>query len=106
MDSRRAFTRFEVRIPGKLMWANGTCSKLCTFTDLSESGARVDTGVFTSVPDKVDLFEGKGGNIFECLVRWQQGALIGLQFVDICSRAKRRALIEQHGLRTVGQQTK
>jgi hypothetical protein len=98
MDNRRAFPRFEVRIPGKLLWANGACSRSCSITDLSESGARVDTAGFTSVPDKIDLFEGQSGNIFECVVRWQRGTQIGLQFVDICSRAKRRALIEQHGL--------
>ena len=106
MDGRRAFPRFEVRIPGKLMWANGACSKICSITDLSEGGARVDTAVFTSIPDKVDLFEGKGGNIFECIVRWQQGALIGLQFVDVCGRAKRLALIEQHALYPASQNTK
>jgi hypothetical protein len=32
-------------------------------------------------------------------VRWQRNELIGLQFLDLCSRAKRRALIEQHALR-------
>ena len=106
MDSRRAFSRFEVRIPGKLIWANGASAKTCAIQDLSESGARIDTAVFTSVPDKLELFEGRTGNIFECLVRWQQGAQIGLQFVDMCSRAKRRALIEQHALCMVSQGTK
>jgi hypothetical protein len=94
----RAFPRFEVRIPGKLLWASGTCTSACRITDLSESGARVDTAVFTSVPERIDLFEAKTGNIFECVVRWQCGTQIGLQFVDLCSRSKRRALIEQHGL--------
>ncbi len=106
MDNRRAFARIGVRIPGKLFWANGASSKVCTIADLSEGGARVDTTVFTSVPDKIDLFEGKDGSIFECVVRWQQGGQIGLQFVDMCSRAKRRALIELHGLSMVRQQTK
>ena len=106
MDSRRAFPRVEVHIPEKLIWASGACSKVCSITDLTEDGARADTATFTSVPDKIDLFEGRDGNIFECLVRWQQGGLIGLQFVDMCGRAKRRTLIEQHGLRMVGQQTK
>jgi hypothetical protein len=93
---RRALPRFKVRIPAKLMWATG--AKDCVITDLSESGARVDMAEFTSLPDKVDLFESKGGNIFECLVRWQAAAVIGLQFVDFCSRTKRRALIEQYAL--------
>ena len=99
MISRRTTPRFEVRIPGKLMWGSAACSKLCTITDLSEEGARVDTAVFTAVPPAVDLFEAKSGNIFECAVRWQQGSVIGLQFVDYCSRLKRRALIEQYALR-------
>jgi hypothetical protein len=98
MDSRRAFPRFEVRIRGKLMWADGTCSRDCAIYDLSEDGARIDTGVLTNVPDKVDLFEGKTGNIFECRVRWRKYEQIGLQFVDVCNRAKRRALIERHRL--------
>jgi len=64
MLTRRATPRFEVRIPGKLMWHNGASSKVCTIIDLSEGGARVDTTVFTSVPDALNLFEGKTGNIF------------------------------------------
>lgn len=106
IDTRRTDPRFEVRIPGKLMWANGASSKDCTIKDLSEGGAKLDTTVFTSVPDKVNLFEGKTGNIFECAVRWQQGAMIGLQFIDMCSRAKRRALIERHALRVMPQPIK
>jgi len=61
MDNRRADPRSEVRIPGKLMRANGALGKECTIQDLSEGGAKVDTTVFTSVPDKVDLFAGKAG---------------------------------------------
>jgi PilZ domain len=103
MQSRRAFSRFEVRIPGKLMWGNGAFAKDCVIQDLSEDGSRVDTMVFTEVPKKVELFESKTGDIFECVVRWQRNELIGLQFVDVCSRSKRRALIEQHALRVVAQ---
>src|SRR5688572_22353476 len=97
--NRRVDPRFQVCIVGKLMWANGACSKDCTINDLSEGGARVDTYVYTKVPATLNLFESKTGNIFECLVRWQQGPMIGLQFVDVCGRLKRRMLIEQHGLR-------
>ena len=99
MTNRRADPRFEVRIPGKLMWANGAASKDCTIRDLSEGGARVDTIVYTEVPATVDLFEARTGNIFECAVRWHQGGMIGLQFVDVCGRLKRRMLIERHALR-------
>ena len=80
------------------MWSNGACGTLCTIVDLSEVGARINTTVFTELPKVVNLFEAKSGNIFECEVRWQQGALIGLQFLDFCSRVKRRELIERHGL--------
>jgi hypothetical protein len=59
MTNRRADPRFEVRIPGKLMWANGAASKDCTIRDLSEGGARVDTIVYTEVPATVDLFEAR-----------------------------------------------
>jgi PilZ domain-containing protein len=100
MDNNlRADPRFEVRIRGKLMWANGASSKDCTIKDLSEGGAQVDTIVFTDVPTTLDLFEGKNGDIFECVVRWQRGPMIGLQFLDVCSRSKRRGLIERHALR-------
>lgn len=102
LENRRAFARFEVRIPGKLMWADGSAGRACTIADLSEGGARVDTLTFISVPQKLDLFEGRDGNIFECVLRWQQGTLIGLQFVDMCTRAKRRELIERHRLVAVG----
>ena len=98
VDNRRTHPRFEVRIPGKLMWSNGACGRDCTIKDLSEGGACVATMAFIDIPDVVDLFEGKTGNIFECAVRWQRNGLIGLQFIDMCSRAKRRALIQQHAL--------
>jgi hypothetical protein len=97
MDNRAA-PRVQVRIPGKVMWSNGACGKLCTITDLSEGGAQINTTVFTEVPKIVNLFEARSGSLFECEVRWQQGPLIGLQFLDFCSRAKRRELIERHGL--------
>jgi hypothetical protein len=99
METRRAFARFEVRIRGKLMWADGAFHD-CLIYDLSEDGARVDTTVLTDVPDRVDLFEGKTGNIFECCVRWRKVGQIGLQFVDVCNRSKRRSLIERHRLAT------
>jgi hypothetical protein len=97
MQSRRQDQRFQVRIAGRLMWAAGTTE--CVIVDLSESGARVDTYCFSKLPQTLHLFESKSGNIFECQVRWQQGHLLGLQFVDVCGAGKRRELIERHALR-------
>ena len=101
-ENRRSFPRYEVWIPGKLLWGNGAYARDCIIRDLSEGGACVDTTVFVNVPDRVDLFEGKTGTIFECAVRWQRDDLVGLQFVDICSRTRRRTLLLRHALTVKG----
>ena len=100
MDNRRAFIRYELYIAGKLIWRNGASACDCTIRDLSEGGACVDTGNSTEVPTEVTLFEGRDGNLFECEVRWQNDTMIGIRFVDVCGRAKRRALIERYALHT------
>jgi hypothetical protein len=94
----RALPRFKVSIPGKLLWDNGTLARDCIIKDLSDGGACIDTTVFVKIPDSVDLFEGKTGTIFECSVRWQREELVGLQFLDICSRTRRRTLLLRHAL--------
>ena len=100
MENRREFTRYEVHIAGKLIWQDGLAACDCTIRDMSEGGARVDLDQSMDLPNDVTLFEARTGNLFECEVRWQKDTLIVLRFVDVCGRAKRRALIERYALHT------
>jgi hypothetical protein len=85
---------------GHLILARGQEVTKCKIVDLSEGGARINAGSASilRVSDEVHLYESKDGNIFECVVRWTKGLEVGLQFVDICGREKRRHLIERHRL--------
>jgi hypothetical protein len=92
---RRAHVRYEVRLPGQIIWRHGAERRRCTIVDISLEGARIDTGFFVDVPKAIFLFETNAAHLFECEVRWQQGSNLGLFFVDSGSLAARRSLIRQ-----------
>lgn len=99
MAQRRSEIRHEVQIGGKLIWSDGARIMDCVIVDLSTSGACVETASTAILPEKLDLFEGKSGNVFECQVRWKNVSRAGLLFLDMSTRSKRQALIERHSLR-------
>lgn len=68
MDCRRAFTRNEVRLDGKLI-LDGSHHYDCLIEDISQGGARVTTSRFVDLPNKVSLLEQRTGDMFECEVR-------------------------------------
>jgi methyl-accepting chemotaxis protein len=93
---KRTHVRYEVTLPAEIIWNNGGARLACTIKDISLEGARIDTGEFVAVPPKIYLFENDSAQLFECEVRWQNCAQIGLFFVDIGSPATRRALITRN----------
>lgn len=99
MQERRSQVRYDVSMSGELIWANGSQRKACRVVDLSLDGARVDVGFYMAVPPNVYFLEAGDGRLFECQVKWQQGAEIGLHFIDVGSRAARRALIDRYAVR-------
>jgi len=70
----------------------------CEIVDLSAGGARAKLDELCLLPPKIWLFESHQLNIYECNVLCQDEEIVGLSFVDICSRSKRLALIEDCSL--------
>jgi hypothetical protein len=97
---RRSQARYDVYLNGELIWGDGAERRRCTIRDISLDGAQVDTNYFVDVPKRLFLLETRSGDLFECQVRWQQGARLGLFFLDVGARSARRALIERHAPRT------
>ena len=93
---RRAHVRHEVRLTGELIWDAGAQRQPCTIRDISLDGARVETVSVLKMPARFFLHEKAAGNLFECEVRWQRSAEMGLFFLDAGSRMARRALIQEH----------
>jgi hypothetical protein len=91
---RREHDRYDVSLAGELIWDGGASRQRCTIRDISLDGARVDTGFFVAVPQRVFLLDKGTANLFECEVRWHHKEKIGLFFIDIGSRANRRSLIK------------
>ena len=91
---RRASLRHEVSVRGKIIIAGvPTQTVACSVVDLSLGGARVTLDEACSLPEKVMLFEAHQQNIYECIVRWQNGPTVGLNFLDQCNLSVRKALI-------------
>src|SRR5262249_28607575 len=66
--------------------------------DISADGAMVEVPCNASVPGRVYLWQSKTSTIFECDVKWRKPGQIGLHFIDVASRSKSLAVIEQCGL--------
>jgi hypothetical protein len=93
---RRAHVRHAVSLEGELIWPGGTQRQPCTIRDISLDGARIATEPPVNAEENIFLHEHASGTLFECQIRWQRGSEMGLFFIDVGSRAARRALIEQH----------
>ena len=93
MENRRSDPRHEVRIPGKLILAEGARTLDCLILDMSKGGARVSVGVQMDLPEKVYLWQSAADAVFDCEVRWRESKYVGLRFVDTCGRRKRKALL-------------
>jgi hypothetical protein len=95
-SERRSQVRYEVSLPGEIIWQGGDRRQHCTIRDLSLNGARVELPFFTEFPTTIYLLEQGSGKLFECDVRWQQGCQMGVFFVDVAGHTARRALLQKH----------
>jgi hypothetical protein len=67
----------------------------CRIVDVSERGARVLVKVRYRLPARVFLLRGEDENSYECRVAWQDGQSAGLQFAELCSRARHQELMRE-----------
>ena len=86
---------------GDFLSLDGRCNYNCVIADVSEGGARVRTGDFGLVPNRVYLSIGNGSEFFDCDVRWRRDGQIGLRFTDIVSSSTRKKLIALCALQPV-----
>ena len=97
----RAHPRFATSQRGRLLSLDGRCNYNCVIADVSEGGARVRTGDFGLVPNRVYLSIGNGSEFFDCDVRWRRDGQLGLRFTDIVSSSTRKKLIALCALQPV-----
>lgn len=95
MRDNRASPRHQVRINGKILSPDGSCTVDCVVKDISEGGALVNVRSNVVLGSRVYLWQAETGTLFECDVRWRKLDHVGLHFIDIASRAKVRALIDR-----------
>ena len=93
MDNRRASQRIDIHQQGRVTFADGSCSLDCVLRDVSEGGCRVELSLTMPLPERLFLTVPHTSDVFDCTVRWQVGKAAGLQFIDICGRQMRRALV-------------
>jgi PilZ domain len=101
-EQRRYVERASVRIPvsiaGKVLSPDLSFFANCVVKDISAGGAMAQVASSAAVPTKVYLWQSQTWTFFECEVRWRKPGQIGLHFIDVASRRKSLALIEQYGL--------
>jgi hypothetical protein len=97
MFQRRASLRHNVSLRGAVIVGAGDTARSlgCVIVDLSLGGARVELDEDCELPERVHLYEADCHNVYECTVRWRQGRLVGLGFVDLVTMAARRKLISK-----------
>jgi hypothetical protein len=94
---------FQVRAPqrdpvrGKVIVAP-TVAYGCLITELSSNEAMVKLDEEQDLPQRVMLFEAQHRSIWECAVRSKNGCMVDLSFIDACSHAARRELLESPAL--------
>ncbi len=94
-NDRRAFTRLQTRKNGKILFMDQPCFVECVIRNISEDGALLSMLVSVPLPQEVLLWEARTGALYECGVRWRKDHMVGVHFVDMCSRATRRAMLER-----------
>jgi hypothetical protein len=95
----RETTRHIVSVRGKVIIPAGIPQVFgCLILDLSVEGAKIQLDDDHPLPDKIMLFESHRQNIYECVVRWRKERIAGVNFIDVCQNAVRRALLEECSL--------
>src|SRR5260370_41254338 len=97
MQESRAHSRFATRLEGRIVSLDGNSNLKCMILDLSQGGARLDTGSYGRIADGHFLFLVKSMDVFECRVKWQRGGQVGVQFVDCPGRSQRKAVLSLCG---------
>lgn len=97
---RRGEPRFQTHIPAVLFIGPGDARIDGTIADVSEGGARIEVEAgqdavlaFLEPGAPLRLLETTSENIYECELRWRDVRNLGLQFIDLATRAQRQALL-------------
>jgi len=77
---QRIYGRRRVKLPGKIVFGNGSFALDCTIRDLSASGARIAVPNPDELPEQFILIEPKNFFAFYVSVEWHRSNLVGLSF--------------------------
>ncbi len=80
-DSRRADFRRRVIKGGKIVYNKRQTVIDCSIRDLTPGGAKLTTMSPQSLPRNFQL-EFMDGNVRSCELRWGQGMVFGVKFLD------------------------
>ncbi|WP_168201791.1 PilZ domain-containing protein [Phreatobacter aquaticus] len=81
MEERRAALRSRTFWKGTVLFPGGLRSTECTVRNFSETGARLDCGGVSDIPDHFQLkIPQKGSALFRCKVAWRRVGEIGVHF--------------------------
>lgn len=78
-DSRRAF-RYKTDRPGRIVLKGGS-STPCRVLDVSTRGARLEMSEAKKMPEEFFLLIQGQSQRFRCQIVWQNGAMLGVQYV-------------------------
>jgi hypothetical protein len=97
----RAQQRIQVQKPVRA-WPDDGPDRVLKLVDISETGARVEGGLFAKAPAELrfewSLVPGLKAETFHCKVIWRRGSLLGLRFRSLDERLRclLRAMIRYH----------
>ena len=98
---RRAEPRVETKLRAVLFAVETNTRFEGTIANLSDSGARieVDAGqdaMLAFLPPGARLrLVVRAEHVYECELRWKQSRSVGVQFIDLASRATRASLLSR-----------
>lgn len=67
----------------------------CRVLDVSEGGMKIQLNFYYQLPRLVVILRAEHENMYECRTAWQSERTAGLDFLDLCTRAKHEGIIEQ-----------
>jgi hypothetical protein len=100
MRESRLHPRREVSIETRLFLPGHSRSEPgtilpCRIVDVSKSGAQVFVEARYRLPRRIFILRGEDENSYECRTVWQNGQTAGLQFTELCSRARHQKLLQE-----------
>jgi len=81
-DNRRRSKRYYVHYGARLARCDGTFLGICRMSDISRTGARLETTIPAKLPDQFVLLLSHDGRLRrQCVVVWRSETAVGVEFI-------------------------